>query len=131
MRYKIVSKPGEKLLKLIEQAYASGLKLSELAAERFLQDHTIRLREQGIEQLRALAYLKIIELPENKMASEEERKNRVICALMEEKPYRFALTSISKRKLIVNRLNAEIAVLEAGIKKAESEEQLLFLELEK
>jgi hypothetical protein len=130
--YRAVSGPREKLKKLIEQAYASRLRLSQICAERFSQEHLIALREREVEELRAMAYLKVIEPPSPPMSiGEEERKNRVICALIEEKPYRSALTSISRCRLKINRLNAEIAVLEAGIKKAESETQLLFIELEK
>jgi hypothetical protein len=130
-RYRAISGTGEKLKKLMEQAYTSRLRLSQVCAERFSQEHLIALREREVEELRAMAYLKVIEPQGNKPISEEERKNRVICALMEEKPYRTALTSISRCRLKINRLNAEITVLEAGIKKAESEEQLLFLELQK
>lgn len=129
-RFNAVTGINGKLKKLIEDAYASRLRLSELCAERFAQEHMILLREQEIEKLRAMAYLKVIEKPEHKIASEEERKSRVICILIEEKPYRSALTSISRCRLKINRFNAEITVLEAGIKKMESEEQMLFLELE-
>jgi len=89
------------------------------------------LREQDIEKVKAMAYLTVIENPENRMASEQERQSRVICALIEEKLYRSALTSISRGRLKINRFNAEIAVLEAGIKKMESEEQMLFIEIGK
>ena len=126
-----VSRTEEKLKKLIEQTYDARLRRAQVCAERFSQEHLIALREREIEELRAMAYLKVIEPLENKPIGEEERKNRVICALVEEKKYRTARTSISRCQLKINRLNAEIAVLEAGIKKAESEEQLLFLEIEK
>ena len=129
-RYKVVSETKEKLKKLITDTYTSRLRLTELYEGRFLQEYMITLREHEIEKLKAMAYLKVIEQPENKSAVEEERKSRVICALVEEKAYRTALTSISRYRLKINRLNAEIAVLEAGIKKMESEERLLFLKLE-
>lgn len=129
--FNAVSGINGKLKKLIEDAYASRLRLSELCAERFAQEHMILLREQEIEKLKAMAYIKVIEKPENKMASEEERKSRVICVLIGEKPYRSALTSISRCRLKINRLNAEIAVLEAGIRKMESEEQMLLNNIEK
>jgi hypothetical protein len=93
-------------------------------------------REQEIEKLRAMAYLKIIETPSPDLSpqgrgiTEEERKSRVICILVEDKAYRQALTGIRRHRLIINRFNAEIAVLEAGIRKIEAEEQMLFLEIE-
>ena len=126
-----VSRTEEKLKKLIEQTYVARLRRAQVCTERFSQEHLMTLREREVEELRAMAYLKVIEQPENKSAGEEERKNRVIGALVEEKKYRTALTSISRCQLKINRLNAEMSVLEAGIKKAESEEQLLFLEIEK
>jgi hypothetical protein len=56
-RFNAVSGINGKLKKLIEDAYTSRLRLSELCAERFSQEHMIMLREQEIGVIPGTQYL--------------------------------------------------------------------------
>ncbi|MEW6026793.1 MAG: hypothetical protein AB1599_05840 [Planctomycetota bacterium] len=110
----------------LDNLYAARLRVAELLLQRGYLEHRIMLRRHEIEMLKARAHLKVSDRFRKPQAllSEEEKKSYVVIELANNKQYRQALNSVDRGQLRINRLNAEIAVLEASIERLLSEKRL-------
>ena len=124
----------ERMKRIAIKSAAISTELARVIKERQRLEGLKRRRETEIDLLKATVFIKVHdELADGKprYPDPKRQESEVICRLAYDPAYRRAVNSIQRAEITLARLKAEEIVFQEQVRRLQSEERLLFMEIEK